>query len=208
MDIFPSLLSETEFSYFVDEDYDALKDVLNDVLAKFIREYMNNPNANPELVAKINEKLGSTIECMTMHFVLEEKGIIDLVKGLVPENLPSMNIDLDNLITQLSFLESNSAKLMTSIPKRSRESWDKFLARMKSLETRMRSQGVTPFYGDFIDRIQANQFVFYVPNAKAYGTGSQIINVKRRQWIISLRGAEYMKYCNERNIPYMERRKF
>lgn len=208
MDIFPELLGENEFSCFNETDYVALNDVLNDVLAKCIKNYMSNPNANKAIVDAMQTHLGPTIESMTMHFVLEEKGILDLVRSLVPENLPSMDIDLDNLIEQLSFLESNSTKLMTSIPKRSRESWETFHERMKSLRARMLTAGVTPTYSDFIDRIEANKFVFYVPNAKAYSTGSQIVNMKRRQWIISLRGAEYMKYCSERNIPYVERRKF
>lgn len=208
MDIFPELLGENEFRCFTSEDYNALKDVLNDVLAKCIKDYIDNPSADKELVSVMQEHLGPTIECMTMHLVLNEKGITELVRGLVPENLPSMNIDLDNLIEQLSFLESNSAKLMTSIPKRTRDSWDTFFNRMKALQSRMSMQGIKPTYQDFVDRIKANQFVFYVPNAKSYSTGSQTINMKRRQWIISLRGAEYMKYCNEKNIPYHERRMF
>ena len=208
MDIFPALLGEAEFACFTSEDYSALKDVLNDVLAKCIRDYINNPSANADIVKTMQDNLGPTIESMTMHYVLEEKGIINLVKGLVPENLPSMNIDLDELIEQLSFLESNSTKLMTSIPKRTRDSWDTFFNRMKLLQISMSKQGVEPTYEDFVDRIAANQFVFYVPNAKAYSTGSSVVNMKRRQWIISLRGAEYMKYCNEKNIPYVERRKF
>ena len=45
MDVFPSLIGETEFSFYTPGDFLALRGVLNDVLAKDIQNYMNNPMA-------------------------------------------------------------------------------------------------------------------------------------------------------------------
>lgn len=208
MDIFPELLGENEFKCFTEKHFEALKDVLNDVLAKCIKDYIESPDADAEVVQAIEKYLGPTIESMTMHIVMKENGVLDLVRGLVPENLPTMDIDLDELIDKLKFLEDNSPKLMTSIPKRTRDSWDMFFCSMKDLDNVMKAAGIPRTYNDFVERIKENQFVFYIPNAKATSTGSQAVNLKRRQWIISLRGAEFMKYCNAKNIPFYERRLF
>lgn len=208
MDVFPSLLGETEFSYFSPSDYLKLRGVLNDVLAKDIRDYMQNPAANPAVVEGIRKHLGPTIESLTMHFTMQENGTLDLVKSLVPETLPSSNVDLVKLIDQLKFLEDNADKLMTTIPGRKRADYDEFHGMITGVVARMQMDGVKPTYPDLVKRIEANSFVFYTPNEKSHNTGSQIISLRKRQWITVLRGAQFMLRCNEENISYPERRKF
>lgn len=208
MDVFPSLIGEKEFSYFSPADYMSLRGVLNDALAKDIRDYMSNPLANPAVVENINKHLGSVIDSLTMHFVLSENGTLDLVRGLVPETLPSSNADLDKLIEQLSFLEQNESKLMSTIPGRKRADYDRFLSSIEDVLIRMAQVKDEPTYPDILERIEANSFVFYTPNEKAHSTGSQAISLRKRQWMTVLRGAQFMKRCNEENIPYPERRKF
>lgn len=208
MDVFPSLIGETEFSYFSPADYLALRGILNDVLAKDIRDYMNNPAANPAVVENIKKHLGPVIESLTMHFTMQENGTLDLVKSLVPETLPSSNMDLDKLIEQLTFLEENADKLMTTIPGRKRAEYERFLGMLSGVVHRMGQDGVSTTYPGLLARIEANSFVFYTPNEKSHNTGSQVISLRKRQWITTLRGAQFMKRCNEENISYPDRRKF
>ncbi|MCM1218622.1 MAG: hypothetical protein NC548_29385 [Lachnospiraceae bacterium] len=208
MDVFPSLIGELEFSFFSPADYAALRGVLNDVLANDMRAYIDNPLSNPAIVANINKHLGSTIEGLTMHFIMAENGTLELVKSLVPETLPSSNVDLDSLIEKLTFLEQNESKLMTVIPGRKRADYDAFISAINGVLDRMSLNDTTPTYPDILSRIEANSFVFYSPNEKAHNTGSQIISLRKRQWTTVLRGAQFMKRCNEENISYPERRRF
>lgn len=208
MDVFPSLIGETEFSFYTPGDFLALRGVLNDVLAKDIQNYMNNPMARPEIVARIKENLGPTIESLTMHFTMAENGTFDLVRSLVPETLPSSGADLPKLIEQLTFLESNAPKLLTQIPGRKRADYDSFLSSLSGVLSRMKAENVTPTYPDLLERVEANSFVFYTPNEKSHNTGSSIISMRKRQWTTVLRGAQFMQRCNEENISYPERRKF
>lgn len=208
MDVFPELLGELEFKFFSPETYEALKGVLDDTLSKDIKDYMENPEADPEVVDCMEQFLGPTLTSMTMHFVLQEKGIIDLIHGLVPETLPSTKVDLDDLIEKLSFLEQNSDKLMTSIPKRNRAAWETFLNSMHGVVSRMREAGVNTTYSNLIARLEANKGVFYVPNGTSHGTKCSAVSMRRRQWLLSLRGAEFMQYCNEHGVNYKDRRRF
>lgn len=208
MDVFPELIGELEFSFFSPSDYLALRGVLNDVLANDIRKYMKDPRANPAVVDSISKYIGSTIESLTMHFIMKENGTLDLVRSLVPETLPSSNIDLDDLIGKLTFLEQNESKLMSVIPGRKRADFDVFMGAIKAVLDRMSLSGTKPTYPDVLNRIKANSFVFYSPNEKSYATGSNIVSLKKRQWTTVLRGAQFMQRCNKENISYPERRKF
>lgn len=209
MDVFPGLIGEKEFSYFTPGDYLALRGVLNDVLAKDLSDYMSNPAANQAVVMEMQKNIGSAIESLTMHFTMSENGTFDLVRSLVPETLPTSNeVDVDELIAKLTFLEQNAPKLMTSIPGRKRIDYDTFLGMLHRVCHRMEEAGEDTTYPDIVGRVEANSFVFYSPNEKPHQTGSQIISLRKRQWQTTLRGAQYMKRCNEEGINYLERRKF
>ncbi len=208
MDVLDKLIGEKEILCFKENDFLALKGVLNDALSQSIKKYMENPQANQEAVAKLKKYLGNTIECYTMHFVLRDKGILDLVSNLTPAALVDSNTDLDYLIEQLSFLESNSSKLMTNIPTRTKSDWDFFILQMKMVDTYPELAAIGKTYPDWIQRIEANRMAFYIPNAKATSTRSGCVNSKHNQWTIALKGARYLKYCNENGIAQGARRVF
>lgn len=208
MDVLPELLEEKVFAEFTAADYETFARVINDSIAQDLKDYLKKPEADPFVVDNINNFLGSIIESFTLHFVIKERGILDLVQGLVPEQLAGSTVNLDDLIEKLSFVEQNSPKLMMKMPTRSHDDWDAFYSMIKNVCGRLAAKGVTLDRPDTVDIIQANKFVFYVPNAKAVSTGTGVISGKHNQWIISLRGAEYIRYCNENNIPYLKRRAF
>lgn len=208
MDVLPGLLGDKEFSYFTPTDYMALKGVLNDTLASHIKDYTNSPMANPSVVSSIQQFLGPTIESLTFHEVLIERGIPELIQSTMPQHLATSGIDLDELLDKLTFLEENEDKLLTTIPARSKEDWKTFLSAMSKVESRMRSSGDKPTYTEWIKRIEANSRVFYAPREKERETGNRVFSTRKRQWMTTLRGAQYIKRCEEENIPYHERRKF
>lgn len=209
MDVFPELIGEKELTYFTPEDYYNLRGVLNDVLAKDICDYMASPEANPAVVESIQKYLGPTVESYTLHFVLQDKGIVDLIRSLVPEQIGNLGgRDLEPLIEKLTFLEENEDKIMTSIPPRTKVDFDNFMATMNAVVSKMKSAGDTPTYPDVIARIKDNKSIFYIPNEKAHDTGVRIVSSKKRQWFTALRGARYIQRCEAENISLLDRRKF
>lgn len=208
MDVLPNLIEESIFANFTSKDFEAVAGVMNDAIAKDLDNYTKNPDADPMVVDKIKMFLGNIIENFTMHFILQEKGTIELVQGLMPTNLASSGVDLDKLIEQLKYLEDNAGRLMSKMPARSKEDFDRFRDALSKTICRMNAAGTPPTRSDTLKRIDANRFVFFVPNAKPSYTGCGVIMSKRNNWMISLRGAEYLKYCQEHNISYNDRRAF
>lgn len=182
--------------------------MLNDLLSGYLKKYVENPDADEYVVDCINNFLGPTIESLTFHIVLKEKGITDMVAHLSPEALIGSDIDYAEIISKLTFLEENVNKLRMSVPVRTREDWETFHSAMAGVCGRMRAEGQQPTYPDFMDRLDSNKFVFYKPNEKAHSTGSNVISSKRRQWTMCLRGSEFITHCEQNNIQVLKRRVF
>lgn len=209
MDIFPGLLGETEFRMFTETDYACLHSVLDDTLAKYILDYMCSENADQEIVGSIQKNIGKIVESMTFHLQMRDKGIIDLLKGLSPESIVSLDADsAKDVREKLTFLEDNVDKVRLNIQPRSKKSWEDFYSAMQALHIRMLQSGIRPTYDDMLERLKSNSFIFYVPGDKGHSTGMGLINSRRNQWTICLRGLEYKDYCDSKNINYLERRVF
>lgn len=208
MDIFPGLLGDKELTFFSPEDYNALKGVLNDVLAKDIKTYCSSAEANADVISDINKYLGSTLESLTLHFTLQEKGLPQLIQGILPEHLLSSGVDLNELVEKLEFLEANESKLLTAIPARNKDDYKNFISSLTRVSERMKKAGTKPTYDDMVKRIEANSFIFYTPREKASETGNRLFAMRKRQWMTTLRGAQYFQRCEAEHIPYHERRKF
>ena len=208
MDIFPSLLGEAEFELFTEQDYLALSGVLNDTLAKYIKEYLENPAAKPEVVAAIQKNIGPLINSLTFHYVLFDKGIIDLISKLSPENLVNSSADFEDIKEKLKFLEDNIGNLRVTISARPKSAYQSFITSVKGVLDRQKLSGITPTYPDILARIEGNKFAFYVPNDKGHPTGTQVVNSRRRVWMMCLRGLEYKEYCDNHNVNYIKRRLF
>lgn len=208
MDIFPKLLGETEFKNFTEEDYVKLADVLDDVTSGYIVKYIRDPNADPVLVEEINKNLGDKLHLLTFHIELKNSGILELVNGLSPESLAMSQVDLDELIERLSFLEKNQDSIRSSIPGRTSAACARFESAISMVIHRILMNGGTPTYPDIPKRLAANRFLFYSPGEKEHYTGVGILNSKKRQWTLTLNGARWLKYCNDNNVPYEKRSAF
>ena len=208
MDVFPDLIGENEFAFFDENTYKALSGVMDDLIASYLKDYCANSNARPEIVKSIRDNLGETIDKMTFHLVLHDRGIPDLVTHISPESILDMNVDRDTIYNDLKFLEDNIDNLIPNIAGRSKTDWETFRDELVRAMTRMSSAGVSPTYPDILGRVDANKFIFYVPNAKGHSTRTGVINSKRRQWTMCLRGIEYDRYCTEHNLSVSQRRVF
>lgn len=208
MDIFPQLIGEKEFRYFTSDDYGALHGVLDEVTAKYLLDYLNNPAGEATVKADIERYLRPSIDSLTFHIKLKEEGYVELVNSLNPESLALSDVDLDDLIKKLSFLEANVSKIKSTIPARTSQAYKNFFAAMTGVSNRMVMSGISLTYADMLDRISANKFLFYTTGEKDHATGVGILNSKRRQWMIALKGANWLKYCKARGITVAERSKF
>lgn len=208
MDIFPQLIGEKEFRYLTPDDYGAIDGILDEVTAGYLLTYINHPAAENTIKSDIVRYLKPSIDSLTFHTKLKDEGYVDLVKNLNPESLAISDVDLDNLITKLSFLEENASKIKSTIPARTSQAYKDFYAAMSGVSTRMKISGIELTYPDMLDRIAANKFLFYTTGEKDHPTGVGILNSKRRQWTIALKGAKWLKYCKSRNISVAERSKF
>lgn len=208
MDIFPNLIGEAEFALFTEQDYLALSGVLNDTLAKYIKDYIENPEANPEVVSAIVSNIGHLVDSLTFHYVLIDKGIIELIGKLSPETLVSSNADFDTIKEKLKFLEDNIGKLRVTITARSKAAYDSFRTSISGVLARQKEAGIEPSYPNLLERIEGNKFAFYVPNDKGHPTGTAVVNSRRRVWVMCLRGLEYKEYCDNHGINYIKRRLF
>lgn len=208
MDIIPDMLGEAEFSVMKDSDYLVLSGVLDDTLAKYIKDYTKNPNANPAIVESIKRNLSDVIDSLTFHFELQEMGILDLVASLTPETLLVTNADFQDIRVKLKFLEDNYHKLRMVIPARTKAAYSDFCTMLSTLLVREHEQGIEPTYINIKQRLESNKYVFYVPNAKEHTTGCNIINSRKRNWTMCLRGLEFDAHCKEHNVNVFKRRIF
>lgn len=202
MDILPKILGEKEFKHFTKSDYAALSSVLDDVTARYLQDYCANPNADKEVVTAIEENLSGSITSLTFHLELKKRGLIDLVQGLAPESLVYADVNLDELIEKLSYLEEHQGDIKSTIPGRCKDDFRRFEAAVSGVISRIYASGSTPTYPDIMERLSANKFLFYQTGEKEHTTGVGILNSKKRQWTLALNGAKWLKYCNERNLTH------
>lgn len=208
MDIFPKLLGETEFRNFTESDYAALANVLDDVTANYIVKYMKSVGADESIVADIDKYLGQKLHALTFHIELKNSGVLDLVNGLSPESLAVSQVNLDELIERLSFLEENQDSIRSTIPGRTSRDCAAFESAVSRVVSRIVTEGGTPTYPDIPKRMAANKFLFYSPGEKEHYTGVGVLNSKKRQWTLALNGARWLKYCSDNNIPFEKRSAF
>jgi hypothetical protein len=208
MDIFPNLLGDAEFRNFTQQDYAVLSGVLNDTLAKYLSDYIKNPEADPKVVQDIKDNLNDYIESLTFHFILRENGTLDLIGKISPETILSSGADLNDIYTKLKYLEDNISKLRTFIPPRTKTNYTDFVQMISRVVGTMIANNQQPTYPDIMQRIGSNKFVFYIPGDSGHNTGTGIVNSRRRQWTMCLRGLEYKKYCDDNGINLFRRRVF
>lgn len=209
MDVIPMLLGETEFKFMDSKDYQIFSGVLDDNLARYIVNYMKDPNADQTVVAKIKSNIGDDVESFTYHIVLRENGTIDLIRNLTPELLLSSDeAFITDTFEKLSSLEENLHKLRAVIPARRKNEYTAFISMIQMLLAKIHASGSQPTYPDIINRIQSNSFVFYNPKIKDRSTGCGVVESRKYIWQVCLNGIRYEYYCRKHAIDLSKRMLF
>lgn len=208
MDVIPGIIGETELRCFNENTFAALKRVLPGSVATYIKNYTNKPDADSQIVALIEQNIGTELHNLTLHLEMQEKGIPELVLALDPLTFLNTYGDDPEVEEKLLYLSENCDKVMFSITPPNTDDYHAFRAALTDVLMNMQMTGVTPTYPDILQRIDANKFIFYASNGKARSTGVGILNTKHQQWMLCLKGLLYRKYCNSLNIPLEYRRIF
>ena len=208
MDIIPNILGEIEFLYLDADGYGDLRNVLNTTIAKYIKRYIDNPNADETVANKVRAMLGKDIVGLTMRETLQEKGILDLVTAISPITVLTLVEEQPDILDKLEYLEENSQNMRVTIKPAKSDDYAHFRSDVARTIDAIKRDGKQPTYPDIIKRLDANKQAFYHPNGKAQGTGIGIINAKHQQWTMCLKGLRFKKYCDEKNLNYIQRRAF
>ncbi len=208
MDVIPGILTERELRYFTDEDYHALAGVSAEIVCNHINNYIDDANSDPEIVNRLQTNMGSLLARYRLNKRVTDEDTIAYIDSLVPEALPQQSDEYQNVIDRLQFLEGNYTSIIVTIPPRKKPMYMDFLSSLLSVLDRMSKDEVSPTYGNLLQRIDANKFMFYVPNEKTRTTRMNRIISTRRKWTLALNGARYLQYCQENGIGAAERRRF
>lgn len=208
MTIIPGVLGEAEICFFEDEDYEALAGVLDDVLARHLLDYMNNPLSNVIVVDYMQQALGKVIEDLTLHYVFREKGVLDVVAHTTPEAVASMHRDYDSVLEILEYLDENFHRVRMVLTARKSADFDRFYDSICKVTERMADANYQTTFPNIRERVMANKFIFYKPGEKDSSTGMGLLASRERDWKQCLNGLRFKKYCDENNINYLKRRVF
>lgn len=209
MDPIPEIIGEAEFRNFTKETYAALAKVMDDVIASYLLDYCNAPDADASIKSDIENYLGDLLKQFTFHLLLHEKGIIDMITTLSPETVLTLSKDeIAKIKSNLTYLNDNLDLLMSSIKGRTNAEWQEFKKAYVNVLNHMRLSNLDTTYDDMLNRIEANKFIFYVPNSKGHSTRTGAVYSKKRQWLVCLRGIEFDEYCKQHGITEAMRRMF
>ena len=205
MVIIPAIMGEAELSLFTPEDFKVFKKLLNAPLCKYLKEYMESADANPDVVARLKEEVGPIVESYTLQYEFVPDGTVEMVNTLIPQNIVKSDGTLNTLIERLSKLKDREHLLVATIPARNSKDYKDFLVIVNSVLLKQSQLGITPTFPDVMKRLKANSYVFYTQHEKPQATGLGALIRQRNKWLISLRGAQYTKYCDENNISIEKR---
>ena len=206
MDVIPGIFGEKEFAAMDDNTIRVLGTLLDDKVALVLKNYLDNPEADKEIVDRVSLLIGDKIAKCTFHMEVIDSGVIDLLKSLSYQSLAYGDLNYDYIIQQLEFLEENKHKLKGYIEPRESKNFAEFLKCMKDLSTTM--IGKPKDYDNLTARVKANKEFFCSAHERNRPTRIGIAISKTNEWEIELQGARYLKYCNENNITGWMRREF
>ena len=208
MDIIPGILTDHEFRYFEEKDYRALEKVADDVICRFLNDYMACPEADQGVKSDLERYMGAKLRCYALSsYVLNEK-LVEYVDSIAPEAMAFQNVDYQQIVDRLQILEDDYSSLIFDVMPRKKEHYNEFLKCVTDVVQRMLKSGTTTVYQNVTERIRANSFLFYTPNEKGRRTGISKLSATKRKWTIALNGAKYLIFCNNNGIDVPERRRF
>ena len=208
IDVFPNLIGEDIFKYFDYNDYLNLSNVLDDICAKILRDYMANSEADPEIVDYLKSYCNDKIQALTLHLDLRERGITDMVANLSPDTILHSTVPLEKIIDDLTYIMDNEGSITVTLPRRGNEEFQNWYKSLTKAQTLAKANGEHLMHPDMLQKISKNKYIFYTPNNVTIPTGAKIFRTRKRQWFTCLRGAQYIQKCNELGLSTLDRRLF
>ncbi len=208
MDIIPGLLTETEFRFFDSDTYEALTAVASDIVCDQINQYIDSPDADSAIVDALEAHMGDILSRFRLNKRIIDEKVIDYIDSLVPETLAQQDVDYQQIIDKLQFLEDNYTSIVINVTPSKKQDYENFVSAIFKVTCSMRSQGVNTTYPDLVSAIEDNKFIFYTPGQKTRTTKVNRVLSTRRKWTMALNGSRYLLYCQEHDIDAAERRRF
>lgn len=206
MDIIAGMLSDVDMQYMSDSLICAFGDVLNELLAKRFKTYMTNPQANEEVVSRLNNLIGVNIKILTFSDELVNNGVRDTVIGLKLDTLAYQPCDYGFLHETLEYVLENSRYMRAVLSARSKESYDNLIAEAGKFDAESANKILV--YPKLKQRIMANKKIFYNPHERSTVTRLGCILRRLQDCTVGLRGTEYLQYCLENNVCGYRRSEF
>jgi hypothetical protein len=185
MDVLQDILSEQDILSLKDDSMEALVRLLDDMLAKRFMEYYNNPDANPEVKQRIQEKLMPTIERILFSQSVIERGLADFISKISLDSLYIEHINRDKMIEDLEWLQQHKDKLKATLEPR------------RLMDFKMFIDGLD---GKAYLRVKANKDMFYTQRERVRGTGVRKIIEMTSVWEMALLGLKYRAYVESNGI--------
>lgn len=207
--IIPGLLYDDDFKYFDDTTYAALDGVMNDIIAKMIKAYIDNPNAEPEIVEAINAHVGKSVISYTLHLEFEKRKIFDLLKTIQPDTLVQTDAAYkEKVLNDLEFVYNNVDNIVTVIPARTRKQLTEWRSALSMVGMRMSAAGTNWKVPDMFYRLEANSDLFYSAREKDRNLPTNSIISLRDKWMMALRAIQWDNYCNSKGVAFDKRTAF
>lgn len=207
--IIPGLLYDDDFKFFNEETYAALDGVLNDVLAGMIRKYLNNPDADPEVIEAMNKTITPTVKSYTLHLELEERNIFELLNNLQPESILQTDASYKaSVLESLLYLNDNVKNVIATIPARTRMKYDLWRKALFNVQDIMRREGASWKVPNMMSIMEANKSLFFEPREKdRYLPSNSVLN-KKDKWLMALRALQWDNYCMQHGVGMESRLSF
>lgn len=206
MDIIAGMLSDVDVKYMDDSLICAFGEVLNELLAKRFKTYVTNPQADKEVVSRLETLIGPNVKVLTFSDELVNNGIRDTVLGLKLDTLAYQPCDYKFLHETLEYVLENSKYMRAVISARSRESYEKLIAEASKFDSKNAMQALV--YPKLKQRIMANKKIFYNPHERSSATRIGCILRRLQDCTIGLRGTEYLQYCLDNTVNGYRRSEF
>lgn len=203
MDIIPDILSEIEVLGMSQECLEALLQIFNTPACDSMVRYLENPEADKEVVDKLMDSVGDELLHRTFHLRVRDKGIQHMLYENNISALPMAayrgEINLDDFIAELQWLDDHSKSIRATIPGRTKDMYDQAYKLIQAFQ-----KDTTKFHDHQLPALlhMYKNTLFCPLREKPINTGMRNLSVNKQRWHIQLRAALYLKYCIDNNIPY------
>lgn len=208
MDILQNIIAEEDVQYMPESLLTTFGNVLDESLGKCFLQYLQNPEADQSVVAKIKECMEDKIDAVTFHTYVLESGVRDTVGSLQLETLPYQPVNLDHIIDTMAWVRENRGRMTAFIEPRTTAKFKSLITACKKYDDMVQAYGYPVKYENLTERVQVNKKLFYRPQEKPSPTRIGLIIKRERDCDIAYKGATYLKYCSENRILGYRRTEF